>query len=261
MPVTFPAHQGLIVPLKLRWPTAIDGTALCIGAAAPDLAYPLGSWLNAQSHALLGLIVWALPVTLGLTTLVRWRAADGIFANMADLGPLRLRSYRVLGRRRPRFLATLSSAVVGAGSHIVFDAFTHTGRWGSDLLGLDGVVGTVPLRGEMTEARVLQYVGHIGGTLSFVVALLLIASSGKLERWYGAEEVAAARRRPGSRGGPALFWGSVVGVGVVAATVIVTRTVGGSTLFLPIVAAVVSIVGVGAAVGSPQPRATIEPST
>ena len=85
MPVTFPAHQGLIVPLKLRWPTAIDGTALCIGAAAPDLAYPLGSWLNAGSHTLLGLIVWALPVTLGLTTLVRWRAADGIFANMAEM--------------------------------------------------------------------------------------------------------------------------------------------------------------------------------
>ncbi len=189
MPVTFPAHQGLIIPVKLRWPRAIDGTALCIGAAAPDLAYPLGPWLNGQSHTAIGLVVWSLPVTLVMATLVRWRAADGVFANMPDLGALRLRSYRVLGWRRPTALVTAISAVVGSGSHILIDGFTHQGRWGANALGLNDVIATVPIRGAMTEARLLQYLGHFGGTVLFVLSLILIASTGRLDRWYSTELV------------------------------------------------------------------------
>ncbi|MGI9596523.1 MAG: DUF4184 family protein, partial [Acidimicrobiales bacterium] len=74
MPVTFPAHQGLIAGAKLRWPDRVDGTALCIGAAAPDLAYALGDWMNRQSHTLVGLLVWSLPFTVVATLVTRWRA-------------------------------------------------------------------------------------------------------------------------------------------------------------------------------------------
>ena len=250
--MTFPAHQGLIVPVKLRWPAAVDGTALCIGAAAPDLAYPLGAWMNAQSHTLVGLVIWALPVTLVMTAMVRWRAADGVFANLPDLGPLRLRSYRVLGRREPATVVTLLSAVVGSGSHILIDAFTHAGRWGADALGLNGVVATVPIRGEMTGARVLQYLGHTGGTALFVATLLVIASTGRLERWYGAESVAEARQRPGTPGGPGLFWGVVVAT--VVAAVAVSRATDLSDLFFPVLAATASIVATGTLVGRPASR-------
>ncbi len=251
MPVTFPAHQGLIVPIKGRWPHLIDGTALCIGAAAPDLAYPLGPWLSAQSHTAIGLVVWAVPVTVMMALLVRWRAADGVFTNLPDLGPLRLRSYRVLGWRRPAILVTVVSATIGASSHILIDGFTHTGRWGANALGLNDVVATVPIRGEMTEARILQYLGHVGGSLLFVGALLAIAATARLDRWYGVEVVARARQGPPTRGGHPVFWG-LVGAAVGAAVAIGLAT-GQSILFVPGLATAVALVAVGTLVGRPAP--------
>ncbi|MGH1491133.1 MAG: DUF4184 family protein [Acidimicrobiales bacterium] len=247
MPVTFPAHQGLILPVKLRWPRAIDGTALCIGAAAPDLAYPLGPWLNAQSHTAIGLVVWSLPVTLVMATLVRWRAADGVFANMPDLGLLRLRSYRVLGWRRPTALVTATSAVVGSGSHILIDGFTHKGRWGANALGLNDVIGTVPIRGVMTEARLLQYLGHFGGSVLFILSLILIASTGRLDRWYSTELVVEARQAPSTRGGPLLFWVPVLAA--TATAIGVSQQTGRSVLFLPVLVAAIAPVVMGTLVG------------
>lgn len=255
--MTFPAHQGLILGAKLRWPDRIDGTALCIGAAAPDLAYPLGTWLNAQSHTLLGLVVWSVPVTVVLAAVVRWRAADGVFANTPGLGPLRLRSYRVLGHRRPGRIVTVASAAVGAGSHVLVDGFTHRGRWGANALGLNDVIGTLPLRGELTEARALQYTGHVGGSLAFVALLVVIASTGRLERWYGPETVATARRAPATPGGPVLFWGLIAGAVVTA--VAAASAAGLSALFLAVLALAVGTVASGAVVGRPAPRTVSRP--
>ena len=193
VPVTFPAHQGLVIGAKLRWPGLIDGTALCVAAATPDLAYPLGAWLGEHSHTTPGLIVWAIPVALVVTAVVRWRAAAGVFAHLPDLGPLRLRSYRVLGVRRPPWWVTAASAAAGAVSHVVIDSFTHAERWGAELLGLGRRIGASALGAGPTWADVLQYVGHLFGSVAFLAALVTIAARGSLERWYGSGRVREAR--------------------------------------------------------------------
>ena len=193
MPLTFPAHQAAVLPLKIWRPAWFDGTALCVAAAAPDIAYPLGAWLDRQSHTAIGMTIWAVPLTLVVCALVRWRAAAGIFAHVTDGGPLRLRSYRVLGTRRPAFAVTLASAALGAGSHVLIDAFTHRGRWGAEWLGLDRSVGDLPLRGAFTVARVLQYVGHVGGSAVGIALFLYVARRRLLERWYGEDAVRVAR--------------------------------------------------------------------
>ncbi len=255
MPATFPAHQGIVIPAKLRWPDRVDATALCVGAAAPDLAYPLGAWLNRQSHTAIGLLVWALPVTMVITTVIRRGAASGIFACLPDLGPLRLRSYRVLSTRRPGPMTTLGSAIVGSGSHVVIDGFTHAGRWGATWLGLNDVLLVAPLRGDLSGARALQYLGHVGGTVLFVLALLAIASSGHLGRWYGAEAVDRARAVSASRPVRLLFVSMVVGptvLGVVGSgrsgvdAVFLGQTIG-------LVALLVAGVVVDAILASPRP--------
>jgi hypothetical protein len=192
MPLTFPAHQGLILPVKLRWPAQVDATALCIGAAAPDLAYAMGTWLNRQSHTVLGVVIWAVPFAVVAAIITRRWAASGIFACLPDLGPLRLRSYRVLSARRPALWHTVASATLGAASHVFIDGFTHAGRWGANWLGLGGVAFTAPLRGTMTWARVLQYLGHGLGTLLFILVLVVV-SSRRLETWYGKAALSDAR--------------------------------------------------------------------
>ncbi|MEM7321801.1 MAG: DUF4184 family protein [Actinomycetota bacterium] len=247
MPVTFPAHQGLIVGAKLRWPSAVDGTALCIGAAAPDLAYALGGWLSRNSHEPVGLLVWALPFTLLATALTRWRAASGVFAAVPDLGPLALRSFRVLGARRPRWTITVVSAVIGVASHVVVDAFTHRGRWGANALGLNEVIGTVPIIGEMSGARVLQYVGHTVGSVLFLAAVGVIATTGRLERWYGHRAVTRARSARFDRRITTAFW--LVAATPVVAVIAVTLSRGTSPLFPVVTASAFSLLGTGALFG------------
>ncbi|MCP3913253.1 MAG: DUF4184 family protein [Actinomycetia bacterium] len=248
MPVTFPAHQGLIAVVKLRWPQYVDGTALCIGAASPDFAYALGPWLNRQSHTAIGLLVWAIPFTLAATEVTRRRAAAGIFAHLPDLGPLRVRSYRVLGHRRPARLVTVVSVVVGAGSHVAIDAFTHQRRWGADLAGLNSLVFTAPVWGQFTVARVGQYLGHALGSLAFVAVLLVIAGSGRLERWYGTEIVDVTRAHRPGRGERAGFWLTVTVPTAAAAGA--ALILGRPPVFLAITVLVVAVITAGAMVPS-----------
>jgi len=99
----------------------------------------------------------------------------------------------------------------------------------------------------MTGARVLQYLGHVGGTAAFVVVLLVIASSGHLECWYGTGAVARAREAPPARGGPALFWAIVVAC--IATAVVVSQSMKSDVIFLPVLVAAVSVVVTGTAVG------------
>lgn len=244
MPVTFPAHQGLIVGLKLKWPRRFDGTALCIGAAAPDLAYALGPWLRGHSHDLFGLVFWAIPFSLLAALITRRWSATGIFANLPDLGPLRLRSYGVLVYRRPPILITVLSASLGAGSHVLVDAFTHRGRWGAELLGLDVEVGTLPILERFTLAGIAQYLGHIFGSVAFVAALVVIARRRLLEDWYGQAQVEEARSLQASRSHRLLF--CVMTVMPTLGAAALAPSLGQRRVFLAIVAVVFSLLFVGA---------------
>lgn len=198
MPVSYPAHQALVIPLKRRWPGYFDGTALCIGAAAPDAAFAVGGSVAGDSHHLHGAVAFALPVTLLVVAALRLGLVRVISAHLPDLGPLRIRSYGVLADRSHPVLVTVASASIGVGSHLLVDAVTHEGRWASDLLGLErwSIVGP---GGSVSVAHALQVVGHLAGTAVTVALLLGMARDRSLERWYGDERVGAVRAtRPGS---------------------------------------------------------------
>lgn len=196
MPLTFPAHQVPALVAKLVRPRWFDGTTLVVAAAAPDLNAAFAPYDSAfRSHGIEGLVFFSIPFSIVYSMILRRWCADGLFGALPDLGPLRVHNYRVLGDRPPAFWITALSAVLGAGSHIFIDSFTHTGRWGADFLGLNTFLFDSP-RGEFTTARLLQYLGHTVGTLTGAALFMLIASSGHMQRWYGHEVVAQARARP-----------------------------------------------------------------
>jgi hypothetical protein len=246
--------------LKIVRPDRFDGTALCVGAAMPDLAYPFGSWIAHHSHSALGLVVWALPVSLVICRLLRWRAAAGIFAVLPDAGPLRLRSLRVIGTKRPSVSVTAWSAALGAASHIVIDAFTHSRWWGAELLGFDAAVARWPIPGDQTVASLLQLLGHTAGSAAAILLLVYIAHRRLLERWYGQDLVVAVRRIGVAADQRLRFW-SVVGLTIGLA--VAGALVAGRELVFVIVAATVAgpVLG-GTVVGenlahSPEPRAPV----
>jgi len=118
MPLTFPSHQGLILPLWRRFPRRIDGVALCVGAAMPDvldaLTWPfrgeLGQWLG---HSLLGVVV-SVPFGLALSRLAR-RVVPRRFIARLDEGAM---PGGGLARE-------CISAGLGGLSHVAFDLPTH----------------------------------------------------------------------------------------------------------------------------------------
>ena len=193
MPLTFPAHQGPVLSLKILKPEWFSATALVVGSASPDLLH--GLWIpdTFSSHSVVGLVVFAIPFTVVYSIVFRRWAADGLFGALPDCGPLRLRSYRVLSQRRPSFLTTVVSATIGAASHVFIDSFTHAGRWGSRLTGLDQPLGT-PV-GIRSGSKLLQWFGHSAGSMIGVLLFVWIAAR-FLPDWYGSDEVEAARDRP-----------------------------------------------------------------
>jgi hypothetical protein len=195
------------VPFKLWWPRRFDGVALVIGSAAPDAYYALNGYLAVPpTHNLPGLCWFALPVTLLATVLVR-RSAPVIAAHLPERPSwLALRDYGVLGRVRHPWYVTAWSALLGSGTHIVWDGFTHyegaVHGWG---------VRLVPaLRLEAWPGVPWWYVAQHASTVLGAVAVLAFAVHiGRrrlLRVWHGdPPEVART---------PVRFWSVAAAVAV-----------------------------------------------
>ena len=124
MPFTFLAHQAPVLPLLLLRPRWFDGVALCLGSMAPDLAYlAAGTRVGFASHTPAALLWFCLPVTLILTALVR-RTAAPLLAHLPVSPALRDRLAPLAGPA-PGVLLTITSALLGASTHVLLDAFTH----------------------------------------------------------------------------------------------------------------------------------------
>jgi hypothetical protein len=185
LPFTYVSHQAPAVALKLIRPRWFDGTALVIGSMAPDFAYAFrGSRLHFSAHTPLGILWFCLPVTMLICWAIRARVAEVAFAQLPDT-PLRLHDYRVLGGRRPWFVTTAISAVVGAFTHSVWDTFTHNGRWGVRHVAFLREYLFQVNDFHFTMARLLQYVSHFVGAAVTIGLLWWIAHRRLLAKWYG----------------------------------------------------------------------------
>src|SRR3954447_3918753 len=137
MPLAFPSHQGLILPVARRWPAYFDGLALCVGATMPDVVDGLAGFVRGHmgqwyGHSLIGVFGFCWPGGLLITALLvsvhRWGRGR-------SLAPAKWRSVlsRAIGWQPPqavvrpallarsRLLLWSLSVLVGALSHILFD--------------------------------------------------------------------------------------------------------------------------------------------
>ncbi|WP_424184692.1 DUF4184 family protein [Actinokineospora sp. G85] len=190
MPFTL-AHAAAVLPL-LR--TRLTPSALVVGSMAPDLVYfallrPVGGRFT---HGPVGLLVLGLP--LAVLVLVLWHAFT-VHAFLAVApAAVRARVGPVAPAPRPG-VRVLASILVGAVTHLLWDAFTHHDGY---------VVGWGPWLREdvwptgLPAYEVLQLGGSAGG-------LAVLA-------WWGALWV--RRTEPGVAGPGS--WRARVVIGVVA---------------------------------------------
>ena len=141
MPFTI-SHAVAVIPLARN--RRLVPAALVIGSWVPDLPYfvpLLGS--SGWTHAASGPVT--IDLLLGLAVLGLWRLV--LRRPLVDLapGPLRRRVPPATRLDGGHLLGALVSVVLGAVTHVVWDTFTHAGRWGTTHVpALTAALGPLP---------------------------------------------------------------------------------------------------------------------
>ncbi|MFZ4268441.1 DUF4184 family protein [Streptomyces arboris] len=158
MPFTL-SHAAAVLPAVRRNGTARWGlfpSALVAGSFAPDVTYfadtviPGAMRFGDFTHTFLGVVT--VNVLIAAVLVAVWAA---LREPLVALLPVRVQGRVhtfVRGQRWTRksfgpsaWLCFVRSAALGAATHVVWDAFTHHSRWGTELLLLDRSVGGFPL--------------------------------------------------------------------------------------------------------------------
>ena len=138
MPFT-PTHIVAVLPFwSLR--RVAPFSAFAIGAMIPDfpLFFPIVNY--AQAHSPLGLFSICLPLGIGAFFLFELVLRKPIIALLpgwfaSRLSPKPNVPIRSSLDTQLRYILVIAFAiVVGAGTHQIWDAFTHSGRWGTQLI-------------------------------------------------------------------------------------------------------------------------------
>lgn len=179
MPLT-PSHIAAVIPLKGR--SALPFAALAAGSMSPDLWYYLpGGWVPQPStHTPWGILIW--DVLFGVAMWVAWRAASGPLYDIAP-GAIR-RRWRVPNESFGAWRSVPLAVLIGAVTHVLWDEFTHAGRFGESHIAAVAVDYATPF-GPIAGYQLLQY---LSGALGLVVVV-----------WVGLrlpQRQPAARRQP-----------------------------------------------------------------
>jgi hypothetical protein len=158
MPLTL-SHPAAVLPLR-RLPLPM--TVLAIASMVPDLPLFMG-WSRAYeaTHDVLGIVT--VDVVMATVVVAWWSFVmrDAV----VDLAPSPVRA-RLPARARPSrrdWALTPLAAVVGAGTHVLWDAFTHPGRWGAEHIGW--------LRSEHAGLAGSQWAQYVSGVVGLVVVV------------------------------------------------------------------------------------------
>ncbi|STD09090.1 Uncharacterised protein [Dermatophilus congolensis] len=163
MPVTF-AHPAAVLPL-LRTP--IPFAALSIGAMIPDtpLFMPWIPITYDATHTLTGILTFDLIAASAL-----WYAWWNLIRHpLLDAAPAPLRRRITLTQQRPPLPLVALGAAIGAATHVIWDEFTHAGRWGAT---------TIPLlattHAGLPGYKWAQYISGIGGLTALAITAVVL---------------------------------------------------------------------------------------
>ena len=132
--MTFPAHQGLILPIVRRWPNSFDALALSVGAAMPDitdtiLGFPLNGYFKQwYGHSLLGIFTLDLAGGLFITWLIAVLARSlqaFLTRALRTHDPQGGAGSKTILHGRSRLRLWSFSVFVGILSHIGYDLISH----------------------------------------------------------------------------------------------------------------------------------------
>ena len=172
MPWTF-AHPAAVLPLlPLAGPGRLSFAALVVGSMSPDFGYYIGSFeLASFAHTPLGVLVVCLPAGLLILSLILWLREP-----IAQLLPQPHRHALLAAchLQAPLSLRSLSliaiSLLLGATTHVLWDAFTHEGRFFVQHIEVLRVPLFTALHREFRVFNLVQHASTVVGIAFLVVA-------------------------------------------------------------------------------------------
>lgn len=191
------SHVAAVLPL-MRW--GLVPSALVIGSMTPDLPYYLPTPFHpGTTHSMIGVV--GVDVLLGGVAFGVWQYVLAPFA--IAIAPANLRDRLDprpsigLGAQLPGWrpgLMLVVSLAVGAATHVLWDSFTHAGRWGPAHIGwlADSHAG-------LAGYRWTQIVSSIIGAAAIAVWLARWWTSARWSRTSTAQPSPRAHRPPVER--------------------------------------------------------------
>jgi Domain of unknown function (DUF4184) len=183
------AHPAAVLPLRRYCPGYLSFPALVVGSISPDAGYLFGRLgLDDISHQVVGIFCFCLPLSLAIL----WIAYGlGRRVLRGARNPLGRVFSPVLEQPVGSLLTIVSSVLIGAATHLLWDSFTHKNGWFVEhLTFLQSPVGLVANR-RLKLCHVLWY----GSTFAGIAWLGLT-----YQRWRGVASDGASRRSPGPLG-------------------------------------------------------------
>ena len=169
MPFTL-SHPVAAIPLKKYLGDYGGLSALFIGAMSPDFVYMLPSdfiyHYRLTSHSLMGLFKVCLPMGILFFYLYHLLMAPVIVAVFPETLLRKLPPHLCLGRCPPmnNGHAIILSILIGAATHIIWDAFTHADGIPQYIVPLSTPLLTLD-NWEIMPFRILQHLGTILGLM------------------------------------------------------------------------------------------------
>ena len=131
MPLTF-CHPAIVLPLKKLKPNWFSMTGLIIGSMSPDLEYfSRMEILATHSHLFLGVLYFDLPIALIYCFVFHLFVRNILINHLPDFFKERFAqflNFDWINYLKKHWIIVIVSIIIGAYSHLFWDACTH--EWG-----------------------------------------------------------------------------------------------------------------------------------
>lgn len=128
MPFTF-SHPAIVLPFRTIWKRYFSLTALIIGSMSPDFEYFLRLKVRSDySHTILGVFWFDVPLAIVLCFIFHLLVKKALFQNSPHFLQIRFNNFidfNFTSYFKRHYLIVVFSLILGAFSHLFWDAFTH----------------------------------------------------------------------------------------------------------------------------------------
>ena len=173
MPFTF-SHPAIVLPLILLPRHCFSLTGLIIRSLNPDLEYFLRMKIQSNySHTIFGLFWLDLPLGILLAYIFHNIVRDNLFDNLPKILKYRLVKFQQFEWNeyfKRNWLIVIISILIGAGSHILWDGFTH--KNGYFVRTIPSLTNKIELYGrQIPTFKIFQHSSTLVGGIVIAIAL------------------------------------------------------------------------------------------